>query len=94
MMRVSASHLYRLRNHIPIATVICDHLKLPTKHREGFLRFVCPDCGEFNTAINPSTNLARCFTCARNFNTIDMLMRVQKLSFINAVNLLSSMLND
>lgn len=93
-MRVSASQLYRLRNHVSIATVICHHLKLPTKYREGLLRFVCPDCGEFNTAINPTTNLARCFTCAKNFNTIDIVIRVQNLPFINAVQVLSSMLKD
>lgn len=93
-MRVSASQLYRLRNHVSIVTVISDYLELPTKHREGFLRFVCPDCGEFNTAINSATNLARCFTCQRNYNTIDIVMRVQRLSFIATVNLLSSMLTE
>jgi len=92
-MRVSASQLYRLRNHVPIATVIGDYLKIPTKHREGFLRFLCPDCGEFNTAINPTTNLARCFTCARNFNTIDMVIKVQNLPFMTAVHVLSTMLH-
>jgi len=94
LTRISPSQLYRLRNHVSIVTVIRDYLELPTKYREGFLRFVCPDCGEFNTAINPSTNLARCFTCQLNYNTIDILMRVKRLSFIQAVNLLSSMLAE
>jgi DNA primase len=94
LTRVSASQLYRLRNHVSILTVIENYLALPVKHREGFFRFVCPDCGEFNTAINPTTNLARCFTCQRNYNTIDIVMKVQHLSFIATVNLLSSMLRD
>ena len=60
-------------------------LNLPHKHREGFLRFQCPSCSEMNSAINPRTNLARCFTCQKNFNTIELTMAVEKLSFTRAV---------
>ena len=85
MSRISASRLRELRNEIPIAEVIEAHLRLPSKEREGFLRFLCPLCREFNTAINPKTNLARCFRCERNFNPIDIVMVVEGCSFLEAV---------
>ena len=71
----SSRELFVLRNHIPIDTLIEKHLKVPSKFSEGFFRFLCPDCHEFQTATNPKTNLARCFRCERNFNTIDMVMQ-------------------
>jgi hypothetical protein len=55
--------LYRLRNKIPIATLIGDILDISTKTQDGHLRFLCPICSEFMTACNPKTNLARCFRC-------------------------------
>ena len=59
--------LRRLRNQVSIDRVI-EKLDLPSKLSEGYLRFLCPLCREFNTATNPDTNLARCFRCKRNFN--------------------------
>ena len=60
----------------------------------GFLhlRFLCPLCREFNTAVNPRTNLGRCFRCEQNFNPIDMVMIVKGYSFLQAVEYLSSLL--
>lgn len=82
-----ASLLRSLRNDIPIARVI-EHLSLPAKLSEGYLRFCCPCCGEFNTATKTSTNLARCFSCQRNFNPIDLVMTVTRLSFVDTVEYL------
>jgi hypothetical protein len=82
--------LRRLRNEIPIALVIAEFLKLPTKVSEGYLRFLCPLCTEFITATNPKTNLARCFLCEKNFNPIDMVMVVKQVSFHRAVDYLKS----
>ena len=79
--------LYSLRNHIPVDKVI-EKLKIPFKISEGYFKFCCPICKEFNTAVNPKTNLARCFLCKKNYNTIDMVMKVQRLSFINSVKFL------
>lgn len=81
--------LFHLRNNISINALI-RYLNLPNKFREGFLRFLCPICGEFNTATNPKTNLARCFRCKKNFNPIDLVIVVRKCSFKDAVTLLKA----
>ena len=47
--------------------LIRDHLQIPFKIRDGYFRFLCPLCNEFQTAVNPATNLARCFRCEKNF---------------------------
>ena len=88
LQRLSRHTLFQLRNDIPIDLVISDLLHLPTKISDGFLRFLCPLCNEFNTATNPKTNLARCFRCKRNFNTIDMVMIVRCCNFVEAVKFL------
>lgn len=91
--RISSQHLRHLRNDISIHDVIELYLEIPTKFREGFQRFICPVCAEFNTAINPATNLARCFACSRNFNTIEIVMATRKCSFLNAITLLQEFKN-
>jgi len=78
---------------MPIGAVIEKFLCIPTKLSEGAFRFRCPLCRRFNTAINPSTNLARCFLCQKNFNPIDMVMAVQNISFVEAVTLLQKCKN-
>ncbi len=88
MSRLTASRLRELRNGVPIAELIRTHLGLPAKERDGFLRFLCPLCDEFNTATNPKTNLARCFRCQQNFNPIDMVMLVRDCAFLEAVRFL------
>ena len=88
MAPIPPADLNHLRNKIPIDHLIAHALELPSKHREGFFRFLCPCCNEFNTATNPKTNLARCFCCQRNFNTIDIVMLVRKCSFLQAVSFL------
>ncbi len=83
--RYSNEFLRILRNEIPIAILIADLLQIPNKVSEGYFRFLCPICSEFNTATNEKTNLARCFRCEKNFNPIDMVMQVKLVSFIDAV---------
>ena len=68
--RYSKEFLTRLRNQIPIVILISDLLELPNKLSEGYFRFLCPICSEFNTATNQKTKLARCFRCQKNFNPI------------------------
>jgi len=82
--RFSPQQLRYLRNQIPIASVI------PSINRDdgNRPRFDCPLCGGRDTAINTSTNLARCFGCKKNFNPIEMVMAARRLSFVDAVNLL------
>ena len=90
----SSQELFMLRNHIPIDTLIEKHLKLPSKFSEGFFRFLCPLCNEFQTATNPKTNLARCFRCERNFNPIDMVMIYKGLKFVDGVKYLKTILKN
>jgi len=89
--RLSPDHLRRLRNDIPVATLLADVLDLPTKVRDGYLRFACPLCREFHTATNPDTNLARCFRCEENFNPIDLVMLVKHVNFLAAVDFLDDL---
>ena len=86
-----------LRNNIPIDDVI-RRLDLQAKEVEGYFRFLCPVCSERHTATNPRTNLARCFRCRANYNPIDLVMTVRKVSFLQAVEFLrrqfKSLLSD
>lgn len=79
--------LYRMRNEISIPDLLA-RLDWPNKCREGRFVFLCPLCGEFLTAINPQTNLGRCFACERNFNPIDLVMVIQDMDFVTAVHYL------
>ena len=91
--RITSAELRQLRNCIPIRNVI-HHLGQPTKHREGHFRFLCPVCQEFHTDVHPDTNLARCFRCERNFNPIDMVLIVERVSFLDAVAILRDLLQS
>ena len=90
----SSRELFALRNHIPIDTLIEKHLLLPSKFSEGYFRFLCPLCNEFQTATKAETNLARCFRCERNFNTIDMVIICKGLRFVEGVKYLKTILNN
>ena len=74
MTQFSKEELRKLRNEIAVRWVIETLLQLPHKEVEGVFRFLCPACGEFQTAVNPKTNLSRCFRCQMNFNTIELVM--------------------
>ena len=91
--RYTPQMLKALRNDVNIDHVIADVLDWPSKISEGQFRFLCPICSEFNSATNPKTNLGRCFRCEKNFNPIDMVMAVQRCSFVQAVKLLSALPN-
>ena len=86
--RFSDAELHRLRNEVPIAEVIHELLEIPSKEIEGIFRFLCPQCGEFQTAVNPETNLSRCFRCKKNFNTIEIVMNDRKVPFVESVKIL------
>ena len=83
--------LRRLRNEIPIDWLI-QHLGWPSKHRDGRFTFVCPRCGEMDSAVKRATNLARCFHCETNFNPIDFAMQAREYEFVQAVELLTPLL--
>jgi DNA primase len=86
--RFSNQELYSLRNKIPVSILIENALRIPSRMTEGAFRFLCPLCNEFNTAVNPKTNLARCFRCEKNFNTIDLVMLIKKTDFVNSIRFL------
>ncbi len=88
----SSQELYKLRNSIPIDILIEKELTIPSKISEGVFRFLCPVCNEFQTAVNPKTNLSRCFRCEKNFNTIDMVMAWHKIGFVDSVKYLQALL--
>jgi DNA primase len=81
-----------MRNEIPIETLIANHLDWPSKNREGRFVFVCPRCGESLSAVNPRTNLGRCFRCEKNFNPIDFVMAATDRDFVEAVEFLNGLL--
>jgi len=86
--------LRMIRNQIPIDTVITSFLNMQVRTSHNLLRFRCPLCGHFHTAVNPKTNLARCFDCQHNFNPIDMVMAASPCSFIQAVQFLEDKINQ
>ena len=63
-----------------------------SQHREGRFTFVCPPCGEMDSAVKRDTNLGRCFHCATNFNPIDFVMHAREYDFVRAVTFLSPLL--
>jgi hypothetical protein len=91
--RFSTQELRELRNLIPINTVIKELLSIPSKISEGYFRFLCPLCNEFQTSTNPSTNLARCYHCEKNFNPIDMVMAVKASQFLDSATYLQEVLS-
>ena len=88
--RFSAQKLHILRNNIDIAVLMKNVLKMHFIPGNGSRRFSCPICFGFNTGINPESNLARCFTCQKNFNTIEIVMDHTKKNFVDAVKVLEN----
>jgi len=86
----SSSQLYALRNEISIRVLIEKTMRIPCRVAKGCFRFLCPVCNGFDTAVNPETNLARCFRCEKNFNTIDLVMLVRQAKFVDSVKFLQS----
>ena len=79
--------LYKMRNNISIVNALTA-LQWPYKTRDGRVCFVCPQCSETLTAINPRTNLGRCFRCEINFNPIDLVMLIKECDFVAAIHFL------
>lgn len=90
--QLSTQRLRCLRNEVRIIPLISEALEMHHKISDGKFRFLCPCCHDYDTACNPKTNLARCFRCRRNFNPIDLVMAVQRYSFLQAVEFLDRIL--
>ena len=84
----SSEQLRHLRNDIPMEALI-ETLGVSTKHcSDDLFRFQCPCCFGYHTAVHPQTNLARCFTCRENLNSIEIVMLVKQIPFIAGVKFL------
>ncbi len=83
--RFSERELRELRNEIPIEELIEEHLRMPVKRVSGRFRFSCPICSGYDTSVLHEKNLARCFSCQKNFNTIDLTVNLTSLDFVASV---------
>jgi hypothetical protein len=86
----SSRQLYALRNQINVQMLIEKTLRIPCEVTKGCFRFLCPLCSGFDTAVNPETNLARCFQCEKNYNTIDLVMLTRQADFVQSVKFLKA----
>jgi len=92
--RFSKRLLHDIRNRIPIEQLIKMQLGIRHYTDNGIFRFECPLCASFHTSVKKDTNLARCFNCRANLNTIEMVMEVKKVRFRQSVNYLIPFLNE
>lgn len=87
--RFTSEQLRQVRNDVPIEALIRALGVAGVHSGEGRrFRFQCPQCLCFQTATNERTNLARCFGCSRNFNTIEITMLVNERPFVDCVKFL------
>ena len=89
---ITRDYLRRLRNEIDFSHLL-RYLRWPHQRTDGKLTFVCPECSESQTSVNPKTNLARCFRCEKNWNPIDFTMQVYHIEFLEAVGQLEPLLS-
>lgn len=83
--------LFQIRNEIDIDWLINDKLHLERQFN-SIWRFQCPVCQQFNTATQKKNNLARCFNCQKNFNTIDLVIYNKRVNFVPGVQFLLALL--
>jgi DNA primase len=92
MTPFTKQQLFQVRNEIDIDWLINEKLNIERQFN-GAWRFRCPLCLELNTATQKKTNLARCFSCQKNFNTIDIVIYTKKINFVPSVRLLLALLD-
>jgi hypothetical protein len=88
--RFSSGELRSLRNRIPIDRVVETLFDAPIQNKNGKRRIACPLCGGLDTSIHAACNLVRCFSCRRNFNTIELVMLQMKTGFVDSVKWLQN----
>ncbi len=92
MTPFTKQQLFKVRNEIDIDWLINEKLNIERQFN-GAWRFRCPLCQQLNTATQKKTNLARCFSCQKNFNTIDIVIYKKKINFVPSVRFLLSLLD-
>jgi hypothetical protein len=92
---MTTDQLRRLRNDLPMPFVIAclGRDGPPSKMSGGHFRFLCPHCGDMQATVNPRNNLAHCFRCHKNLNSIDLLILLGH-DFRSAVTLLEQWLTQ
>ncbi|ETR67101.1 MAG: hypothetical protein OMM_05322 [Candidatus Magnetoglobus multicellularis str. Araruama] len=93
MKRFSKKELFEIRNLIPIQLLMKD-LQIPFIQENNIFRFLCPICKGYNTSIKHETNLGRCFNCNKNFNTIDITIKIRAANFVDSVKYLKKYLSS
>ena len=85
--------LWAIRNELPMKLTVqrLGNFGPIAKQSDGYFRFQCPNCRELRATVNPSNNLAHCFSCEENFNNIDLMM-IQGHDFRPAVGILENWL--
>lgn len=86
--RFTKQQLYELRNRVPIRPLIEKELNIPNHLSGNVFRFECPMCRGYHTGIITKKNLARCFDCQANLNTIDMVIKVKDTEFYESASFL------
>ncbi|MCK5356293.1 MAG: hypothetical protein KAJ63_14340 [Methyloprofundus sp.] len=92
MNSFTKQQLFQVRNEIDIDWLINEKLSIERQFN-GAWRFRCPICQELNTATQKKTNLARCFSCQKNFNTLDIVIYTKKINFVPSVRFLLALLD-
>ena len=87
---ITKTRLRAIRDQLPMQVTIerLGDQAPPSKHIEGYFRFLCPNCGELRATVNPKNNLSHCFCCGQNFNNIDLLIELGN-DFKTAVHILN-----
>jgi DNA primase len=85
--------LWAIRNELPMKLTVqrLGNFGPIAKQSDGYFRFLCPHCKELRATVNPSNNLAHCFSCGKNVNNIDLMM-MQGHDFIPAAGILENWL--
>lgn len=91
--RFTPHELFVLRNHIPVMDLIRT-FGISSQTIDGVFRFCCPVCKNFHTGVIPEPNLARCFDCKKNYNTIDLAKLMTGSGFVQSVRFLKRFLGD
>ena len=84
--------LRRLRNQIPFGTAVRAACSGRTSDAATNWPSSAHVARETHSAVNPRTNLARCFHCQTNFNPIDFTMDARECDFVEAVQYLAHFL--
>jgi hypothetical protein len=92
MKNFTQQQLFQVRNMIDIDWLINEKLNLRREFNRIW-RFQCPLCQQFNTATQKKNNLARCFSCQQNFNTIDLVIYAKQINFVPSVTFLITLLS-